>query len=80
MNQELDHLIDGAEWCKHSTIHKSPENSMARNGRSERIVDWTPLIQKARERPKKRWKDDVLEDVEMLGVRNWKRAAVDRSE
>ena len=31
-----------------------------------------------RGRPRKRWEDDVAEDVRDMGIMNWSRAAMDR--
>ena len=31
-------------------------------------------------RPRKRWIDDVRDDIQMLGIRNWRRCAVDKTD
>lgn len=45
----------------------------------KRILNWTPLGTRPRGRPRKRWKDDVLEDIKVLRVQNWKTKARSRA-
>ena len=38
-----------------------------------------PLQSRRRGRPKLRWEDDMLQDIRLLGVKNWKNQAADRN-
>lgn len=58
-------------WLGH--IQRQPETSVL-----QRITTWKPMENRKRGRPKKRWYDDVTEDLRAMGVRNWKEMAVDR--
>ena len=34
-----------------------------------RILEWKPMGRRFRERPRKRWIDDVEEDIQTMGIR-----------
>jgi hypothetical protein len=42
------------------------------------IKRWKPMSKRPIGRPKTRWKDDVLEDIKNMNVRNWKKVAQNR--
>jgi len=44
----------------------------------KKIKRWKPTAKRPTGRPKLRWKDDVLEDIKNMNVRNWKNVAQDR--
>ena len=37
-----------------------------------KVTEWKPDFRRARERPKIRWEEQVLEDTERLRIHNWK--------
>jgi len=39
---------------------------------TKRILGWKPIGRRIRGRPRKRWIDDVEEDIQMMGMR-WRR-------
>ncbi|KAJ8979241.1 hypothetical protein NQ317_008066 [Molorchus minor] len=45
----------------------------------KRILEWKPQNTRPKGRPKKRWIDDVEEDLKTLRIGNWRRTAVDRT-
>jgi hypothetical protein len=51
---------------------------MAEDNTVQRIKRWKPISKRAIGRPKTRWKDDVLQDIKNMNVRNWKKVAQDR--
>jgi hypothetical protein len=51
---------------------------MAEDNIVQRIKRWTPMSKRPIGRPKTRWKDDVLEDIRNMNVRNWKKVAQNR--
>jgi len=51
---------------------------MAEDKNVQKIKRWKPMSKKPIGRPKTRWKDDVLEDIRSMNVRNWKKLAQDR--
>jgi hypothetical protein len=39
----------------------------------KRILEWKPIGTRTRGRPRKRWIADIEEDLQMTGVRRWKK-------
>jgi hypothetical protein len=48
---------------------------MAEDNIVQRIKSWKPVSKRPIERPKTRWKDDVLEVIKSMNVRNWKKSS-----
>jgi len=44
----------------------------------QRIKRWKPTSKRPIGRPKTRWKDDVLEVIKNMNVRNWKKVVQSR--
>jgi len=42
------------------------------------LIDWKPMGSRPVGKPRQRWHEDVMEDLKMLKVKNWKEAAKDR--
>jgi hypothetical protein len=45
---------------------------------SRTILNWKPMGKRPRGRPRKRWLDVVEEDLERLGVQEWREVVQDR--
>ena len=43
-----------------------------------KLLDWKPMGIKPVGRPRERWQEDAMEDLEKLKVKNWKEIAKDR--
>jgi hypothetical protein len=44
----------------------------------KKIKRWQPMSKRPRGRPKLRWEDYVLEDINSMNLRNWRNVAQDR--
>jgi hypothetical protein len=38
-----------------------------------RILEWKPMGRRIRGRPRKRWIEDVQEDIQTMGIRGWRK-------
>jgi len=45
-----------------------------------RILEWNPMCSRIRGRPRKRWIEDVEEDIQTMGVRVWRKLSKERTE
>ena len=45
---------------------------------ARKLLDWKPMGIRPIGRPRQRWKEDVMEDLIKLEVKNWKEIAKDR--
>ena len=43
-----------------------------------RIFEWIPMGKRSRGHPRNRWQDEVLQDIRVLGVKNWTNVVMDR--
>jgi hypothetical protein len=44
------------------------------------ILEWKPIGRRIRGRPRKRWINDVEEDVQIMGIRWWRKLCKERAE
>jgi hypothetical protein len=45
---------------------------------NQKALDWRPMVIRPVGRPRQRWQEDVIKDLEKLKVKNWKETAKDR--
>jgi len=83
-NHELNELIGNADivrfiesrriaWLGHVT--RMDGMRMPR-----RILEWKPIGGRIRGRPRKRWIEDVEEDIQTMGIRSWRKLSKERTE
>jgi hypothetical protein len=46
----------------------------------KRILEWKPVGRRNRERPRKRWIEDIEEDIQIMGIRGWRKLCKERGE
>ena len=46
----------------------------------KRIFEWKPIGRRIRGRPRKRWVEDIEEDIQTLGIRGWRKLSRERTE
>ncbi|PSN47698.1 hypothetical protein C0J52_12165 [Blattella germanica] len=75
INQNIINFIQAQRlrWFGH--VHRLPEERVVK-----RIYKWKPFGTRAQGRPKSRWEDDVVEDLKIMGIRNWNKKTSDRIE
>jgi len=79
---ETDELIEGADivrFIKAQRIKRLGHIQRMDQARpTGKLLDWKPMGPRTVGRPRQRWQEDVMEDLKMLKVKNWKKAAKDR--
>jgi len=45
-----------------------------------RILEWNSMGRRIRGRPRKRWIEDVEEDMQTMGIRGWRKLSKERTE
>jgi hypothetical protein len=82
MNHELNELIRNADivrfiksrriaWLGH--VMRMDEGRIAK-----RVLEWKPTGRRIRVRPRKRWVDEIEEDIQTLGIRGGKKLSKER--
>jgi hypothetical protein len=46
----------------------------------KRILEWKPIGTRIRGKPRKRWNEDIEEDVQIMGIRWWRNHCKERAE
>jgi len=46
----------------------------------KRILEWKPIGMRTRGRPRKRWIANIEEDMQIMGVRSWRKQCEERAE
>ena len=84
MNCELNELIGNTD-----TVRFIKSNRIAWLGlvmrmedkrTHKRILQWKPIGTRTRGRPRKRWIADIKEDLQIMGVRRWRKQCEERAE
>jgi hypothetical protein len=71
-------VIDGCEQSATSPCRFTSREKAS--GMDWKILDQHPGGRRKPSRPRKRWLDNVTKDLEVLGIRGWRRRALDRKE
>ena len=53
---------------------------MDENRISKKVLEWKPTGRRIRERPRKRWIEDIEEDIQSVGIRGWRKLSKERTE
>ena len=79
---EIDKLIEGADIVRFIKAQRikwlGHIQRMDRARPSGKLLDWRPMGNRPVGRPRQRWKEDVMEDIKKLKVKNWKETAKGR--
>jgi hypothetical protein len=81
-NQEINDVLKGQNiigfikkqrlnWLGH--VERTAEDNIV-----QKIERWKPMFKRPIRKTKTRWEDDVLEDIKIINMRNWKKVAQNR--
>jgi hypothetical protein len=84
MNYELNELIGNADIVRfvksRRIVWHGHVMRMDYKGTPKRILQWKPIGTRTRGRPRKRWIAGIEEDLQVMGVRRWRKQCEERSE
>ena len=84
MNYELNELIENADivrFIKSRRIAWIGHVMRIDDKRTpKRILEWKPIGTRIRERPRKRWIVDIEEDMQIMGINQWRKQCTERAE
>ena len=83
MNYELNKLIgneDIVRFIKSRTAWLGHVMRMDDKRTPKRILQWKPIGTRTRGRPGKRWTAGTEEDLQIMGVRRWRKQCEERAE
>jgi hypothetical protein len=46
----------------------------------KRVLEWKPMGRRKRGRPKKKWIEDIEKDIQIMGIRGWRKLCKERAE
>jgi len=84
MNHELNELIenaDGVRFIKSRRIAWLGHVIRMDNRRiPKKILEWKPTGARIRGRPRKRWIADIVDDMQIIGIKGWRKQCIERAE
>jgi hypothetical protein len=83
MNYELNELIENADivrLIKSRIAWLGYLMRMVDKRGPKRILEWKPIGTRTRGRPRKRWIADIDQDMQIMGVRRWRKQCEERAE
>jgi hypothetical protein len=84
MNYELNELIRNAEIVRFINSRRivwlGHVMRMDDKRTPKRILQWKPIGTRIRGRPRKRWNAGIKEDLQIMGVRRWRKLCEEKAE
>ena len=84
MNYEMNDLIKNADIVRFVKGKRMVwlGHVMRMEGKRipKRVLEWKPTGRRNRERPRKRWIEDIKEDIQIMGIRGWRKLCRERTE
>ena len=85
MNYELNDLIKKRSY---SEICKKQKNCLAgsrdadgkKKTKPKRVLEWKPIGRRNKGRPRKSWIEDIKEDIQLMGIKGWRKLCKERTE
>jgi hypothetical protein len=82
MNHELNELTENADIVRFINSRRMAwlghVMRMDEKRTPKRVLEWKAIGRRIRGRPKKRWIEDVEEDIQRMGIRGWRKLCKER--
>jgi hypothetical protein len=84
MNYEMSELVKNADIVRFTKSRRIAWLGhvmwMDEKRTPERILEWKPIGRRIRGRPRKRWIEDIEDDIQIMGIREWRKLCKERAE
>jgi hypothetical protein len=83
MNYELSELVENADivrFIKRRIAWLGHVMRMDEKRTPKRILKWKPIGRRIRGRPRKRCIEDTEDDIQIMGIRGWRKLCKERAE
>jgi hypothetical protein len=80
MNYELSELVKNADIVRFKKSRRMACLGHVMQMDEMRILEWKPLRRRIRGRPRKRWIEDIEDDIQIMGIRGWRKLCKERAE
>ena len=80
MNYELDELTENADVVRFIKSRNSHVTRTDDKRKPKKILDWKAIGTRIRRKPRKRWIVDIEEDMQIMGIRRWRKQCKERAE
>ena len=80
MNYELNKLTEKSDIVRFLKSRRIASLGHVMQMDGKRITEWKPIVARIRGRPRKRWIVDIEVDIQIMGIRRWKRQCEERAE
>jgi len=83
MNYELNKLMENADivrFVKSRIAWLGQVMQMDDKRTPKRMLEWKPIGTRIRGRPRKRWIKDIEEDMQIMGIRRWRKRCEEKVE
>jgi hypothetical protein len=84
MNYELSELVKNADIVRFIKSRRiawlGHVMRMYERGTPKRMLEWKPIVRRITGRPRKRWIEDIEDDIQIMGIRGWRKLCKESAE